>query len=96
MKAMLYGWLNQRVNLCTALSLIALRLSAVVLWRQRRPEGAPGAPVCTVSPRFTPGFGVLVFALAVYLPSFALSLLLVAFTERFVLRRLPGTRQLLG
>lgn len=92
----LYGWLNQLVNLCTALGLITLCLSAVVLWWRRRPEGALGAPVRSVSPRFTLGFGVLVFALTLYLPLFGLTLLLVAVAERFVLRRVPATRQWLG
>lgn len=92
----LYGWLNQLVNLCTALGLIVLCSSAVVLWWRRRPEGALGAPVRTVSPRFTLGFGALVAALAIYLPLFGLTLLLVTATERFVLRRLPAARQWLG
>ena len=92
----LYGWLNQLVNLCTALGLMVLCISAVVLWWRRRPEGALGAPVRNVSPRFTFGFAALILALAVYLPLFGLTLLLVAFTERFILRKLPATRQWLG
>lgn len=92
----LYGWLNTAVNLCTALGLIVLCISAVVLWWRRRPESALGAPPRTGSPRFTFGFVVLVFALAVYLPLFGLTLLIVVLTERLVLRRLPATRQWLG
>jgi len=92
----LYGCLNQVVNLCTALGLIILCISAVVLWLRRRPEGALGAPFRSVSPRFTWGFTGLVFALGVYLPLFGLTLVLVAFTERLILRRLPASRRWLG
>ena len=56
----LYGWLNQLVNLCTALGLIVLSISAVVLWWRRRPEGALGAPVPIGRPRFTLGLVVIV------------------------------------
>jgi len=92
----LYGWLNKVVNLCTALGLIVLCISAMILWWRRRPEGVLGAPLRSVSPRFTWGFAGLVFALVVYLPLFGLTLLLVVLTERFILRRLPATRQWLG
>ncbi len=92
----LYGWLNQLVNLCTATGLIVLSISAIVLWWRRRPEGVLGAPVPLEKPRFTFGLAVLVFALAIYLPLFGLSLLLVAITERFVLRRLPAVQRWLG
>ena len=92
----LYGWLNTVVNLSTALGLIVLCISALILWWRRRPEGALGARAWTVSPRFTLGFAGLVFALAVYLPMFGITLLLVALTERFALRRLPATRKWLG
>jgi uncharacterized iron-regulated membrane protein len=92
----LYGWMNQVVNLCTALGLITLCISAVMLWWRRRPEGTLGAPAKSVSPRFTIGFAVLVFALAVYLPLFGLTLLIVVLAERFILRRLPVARHWLG
>ena len=93
----LFGWLNQLLNLCTALGLVVLCISAVVLWWRRRPDGGVlGAPVKSDNSHFTLGFLVLLFALAVYLPFFGLSLLMVAATERFVLRRLPAVRRWLG
>jgi len=92
----LYGWLNQLVNLCTALGLMTLCISAVVLWWRRRPVGALGAPARNVSLRFTRGFAILVAALAIYLPLFGLTLLLVVLTERLALRRMRATREWLG
>lgn len=92
----LYGWLNQVVNLCTAMGLIVLSISAVVLWWRRRPEGALGAPARFVRPRFTIGFAALVLALAVYLPLFGLTLLAVVATERLILRRIPAAERWLG
>ena len=92
----LFGWLNQLVNLCTALGLIVLCLSALVMWWKRRPEGILGAPVPLFRPRLTWAFAILVCALGIYLPFFGLSLALVALTERYILRRLPGAQQWLG
>jgi uncharacterized iron-regulated membrane protein len=92
----LYGWLNQLVNLCTAMGLIILCISALVLWWRRRPEGVLGAPMPLGRPRFTLAFAALVVALAIYLPLFGLSLILVKITECLVLERVPATRRWLG
>jgi len=92
----LYGWLNKVVNLCTAMGLIVLCISALVMWWRRRPDGALGAPMPLIRPRFTFALVALVLALAIYLPLFGLSLILVKITERSVLRRIPATRRWLG
>jgi uncharacterized iron-regulated membrane protein len=92
----LFGWLNQLLNLLTAMGLFVLSISALILWWRRRPEGALGAPVPIGRPRFTLGLAVVVIALGIYLPLFGLSLLAVAITERLVLRRIPATQKWLG
>ena len=40
----LFGWINQAIGVFTALSLILVSVSAVILWWSRRPEGILGAP----------------------------------------------------
>jgi uncharacterized iron-regulated membrane protein len=92
----LFGWLNQIVSLSTALGLILISISAVILWWRRRPEGILGAPIPLGRPRFTYGFAALMIMLGVYLPLFGLSLLFVAIIERCILRRLPRAQQWLG
>lgn len=92
----LFGWLNQLLNLFTALGLIVLCLSATVLWWRRKPEGALGTPVRTGRIRFTPTFFTLVIALAIYLPFFGLTLLTAVVLERFVLRKIPAARDWFG
>ena len=92
----LYGWMNKVVNLSTAMGLALLCISALVLWWRRRPEGVLGAPIPLSKPRFTFAFAALVLALAIYLPLFGLSLVLVKITERSVLERIPATRRWLG
>lgn len=73
----LFGWLNQLLNLMTALGLILLSISSVVMWWRRRPEGKFGAPVARVRSPAAIGFFALVIALGVALPLFGGSLLLV-------------------
>ena len=92
----LFGWLNQLVSLCTAMGLILICISAIILWWRRRPEGVLGAPVPLGRPRFTYALGILVVGLGIYLPLFGLSLLLVVLLERSILRRLPVTQRWLG
>jgi len=92
----LYGWLNQAVNLCTALGLIVLCISAVAMWWRRRPEGALGAPTKLANARLTTAFAAFVIPLAIYLPLFGLSLLFVVCTEQLILRRVSAAQQWLG
>jgi uncharacterized iron-regulated membrane protein len=92
----LFGWLNQLLNLCAALGLIVLCLSAVVLWWRRKPEGALGAPVWAGPIQISALFVAMVTALAVYLPFFGLTLLTVLALERLVLTRIPVVRDWLG
>ncbi|OQW48846.1 MAG: peptidase [Proteobacteria bacterium SG_bin6] len=91
-----FGWANQLLNLLTALGLMLLSVSSVVLWLRRRPAGRLGAPPPRPRPGFARGFGVLLVLLGVLLPLFGLSLLAVLLVERLVLRRWPAARIWLG
>jgi len=92
----LFGWLNQVVNLLTAIGLIILCSSAVVLWWRRRPEDVLGAPTSLGRPRFTFGFAALIIALGIYLPFFGLTWIAMTLMEKFVLRKIPGVQRWLG
>ncbi|WP_419808614.1 PepSY-associated TM helix domain-containing protein [Sphingomonas sp.] len=91
----LFGWLNQLVNLLTALGLMLLSISGVVLWWRRRPSGSLGAPADRDRVTSWPA-AVSIGLLAVALPLFGLSLLVVLALERLLLRRLPEVRVWLG
>jgi len=92
----LFGWLNQLMNLATALGLILLSVSSVVLWWRRRPGGVLGAPPALAHRPAALGFFVLLVGLGLFLPLLGITLIAVLMTERLVLRRLPGTRRWLG
>jgi uncharacterized iron-regulated membrane protein len=92
----LFGIANQLLGLFTALGLITISVSAIVLWWRRRPNGVLGAPVAISKPRFTFGLVVLIVGLGLYLPAFGLSLIAVIITERFLLQRLPPAQKWLG
>lgn len=92
----LFGLLNQLVELATALGLITLALSAVVLWWRRRATGVLGAPQPNPPRGFSFTLAALVIALGLYLPMMGASLILVLLTERLILRRIPRARHWLG
>ena len=92
----LFGLANQMLGLVTAMALVALCLSAVMLWWRRRFLGVLGAPVPLARPRWSVALAASVIALALYLPAFGFSLLLAGFAERFVLSRIPSVRDWLG
>lgn len=92
----LFGLFNQLLGLATAMGLVTLCVSAVVLWWRRRNVGVLGAP----TPQTTPGYPVavvaVIVALAIYLPEMAASLIIVLLLEKFLLSRIPSISRWLG
>jgi len=83
----LFGIANQLLGLATALGLIAVCVSAVVMWWRRRPDGALGVPAPRVD-----GFtirlplAVLIVGLAIFLPVLGASLLVLWCTTQLAAR----------
>lgn len=92
----LFGWFNQALGVLTALCLIALSLSALLMWWKRKPIGVIGAPLPVKAPRYSYGFYALLLGLGVLLPMLGLSMIAVLLVERLLLRRIPRTRAFLG
>jgi uncharacterized iron-regulated membrane protein len=92
----LFGRINQAILLFTAISLLIVSASAVVMWWRRRPADMLGAPPPSARPRFSALLAVSIVALAVMLPLFGLSLVVVLLVDRMLLPRLPATRRWLG
>jgi uncharacterized iron-regulated membrane protein len=74
----LFGLANQLLGLFTALSLIAICVSAIVMWWRRRPDGSMGVPAPKVPEfRITPLMWVAIVLLGILLPVLGLSLVLL-------------------
>jgi uncharacterized iron-regulated membrane protein len=92
----LFGWPNQMLGLMTAMGLVLLSLSSVVMWWRRREPGELGAPKLSASPRFSLGLLLIVVFLGVYLPLFGISLVVVLILEKLLLKRIPPVQRWLG
>jgi uncharacterized iron-regulated membrane protein len=92
----LFGRLNQAILLLTACCLVIMTISAAVMWWLRRPAHQLGAPQARARPRFSILLAAAIAGLALLLPMFGLSLLIVLVVERTLLRRLPAARRWLG
>lgn len=92
----LFGPLNQALGVFTALGLMTLSGSALVLWLRRRPQGGLGAPEPAESKRLGAGLGVTAGLLFIYLPLLGISAAFVILVERLVLRRIPAVANWLG
>jgi len=74
----LFGLGNQLVGLFTALGLITMCISAVVMWWRRRPEGSIGLPApCVEGFRITPPLVTLIVIAGILLPVLGASLLIL-------------------
>lgn len=92
----LFGLANQLLNLMTALGLVLLSVSSVMLWWRRRPEDVLGAPPALAGPPLAIGFFALLVALGLFLPLLGVTMIAVLLAERLILRRLPQARRWLG
>jgi uncharacterized iron-regulated membrane protein len=92
----LFGLANQIVGLGTAVGLILVCVSSIVMWWRRRDAGVLGAPVAIRRPRVSFGLITVVVLLGVYLPMMGCSLIVVLLMEHLILRRIPATRHWLG
>jgi uncharacterized iron-regulated membrane protein len=92
----LFAPLNQALGLFTALGLITLSVSAIVMWWRRRPEKVLGAPAPLQRPRLAVGVFVVIALLGVVLPLFGATLLVMLALEYSVLRRSERARAFLG
>jgi uncharacterized iron-regulated membrane protein len=88
----LFGWPNQLANLCLALGLITMSVTAILMWWRRRSTGTLGAPAPPGARGWSWGLFVAVLGLGALLPEFLASLVLVLMCERLVLRHIPRVR----
>lgn len=81
----LFGWINQLIGLLTAVALVTVSILGVAMWLKRRPQGRLGAPPATAG---TPGRGAIfaLVLLALLLPLFGASVILLLVLDRFVSR----------
>jgi len=92
----LFGRINQAILLLNAMGVLLVSATAAVMWWRRKPTDVLGAPQRVVQPRFSAALLVIVICLALVLPEFGVSILLVLAIERTALRRLPKARRWLG
>lgn len=92
----LFGPLNQALGVLTALGLMTLCVSAVVMWWQRRPSDKLGAPQILPNERLAPGLALIIVALGIFLPVLGISLIIIGVIEWLMLRRIPRVRDWLG
>jgi uncharacterized iron-regulated membrane protein len=92
----LFGWINQLIGVLTALGLITLVISGFMMWRQRKPVDALGAPIAPAVPQKIRGVAVIIAVMAILLPLLAISLLALWLFDRLLLPRLPAFAMWLG
>lgn len=92
----LFGWLNQLLNLATALGLVLLSVSSVMLWWRRRPAHGLGAPPAMAQPPVATGFFAVLIVLGLFLPLLGVTMMAIVLVERLLLRRMPAARAWLG
>ncbi|WP_109809038.1 PepSY-associated TM helix domain-containing protein [Sphingosinithalassobacter portus] len=79
----LFGWVNQLIGVLTAIALITISILGVTMWLKRKPQGRFGAPP-TGAGAGKPWMIAVLILLALLLPLFGVSLLILLAVDRFV------------
>jgi uncharacterized iron-regulated membrane protein len=91
----LFGLANQLLGLAAALGLITLCVSAVAMWWRNRPETSLGIPARKVTGfKIERALAALIILLALLLPVFGASLIVVAAADRLIFARLARSQPL--
>src|SRR5690606_3317665 len=85
----LFGWTNQLLGVMTAIGLLTMSVSGLILWLRRKPRGVLAAP--PPIRQYKNGYAIvgLVLVPALFLPLVALSLIAMWLLEKLVLQRIP-------
>lgn len=92
----LFGWPNQLLGLLTAFGLVAMSVTGGILWWRRRDRGTLGAPQPAAPASWSWGLAAVVLLMAIYLPLFGASLIVMLVVERLILARVPSLSRWLG
>jgi uncharacterized iron-regulated membrane protein len=80
----LFGLANQILGLLTALGLMLLSVSSVMMWWARRPKGALAAPPFPAGHKLGPGMVALAIGLGLFLPVLGACIIVIAVLDRVV------------
>ncbi|QPC48307.1 PepSY domain-containing protein [Mangrovibacillus cuniculi] len=89
----LFGLPNQLIGLLVCIGLIFVVLSALVLWRKRKPEKHSGAPTTARTKSVTISAWVIMVLFGLLMPLVGASLIIVFLLDRILLSRWSITRK---
>ncbi|CAK7255218.1 MULTISPECIES: PepSY domain-containing protein [unclassified Shinella] len=89
-----WGLFNQLLMLATCLVVIAMSLSAVVMWWKRRPRDRIGVPPGPRGGRIYVGLWAIAAVFGVLFPLTGLTILAMILLDQFVIRLVPPLRRL--
>jgi uncharacterized iron-regulated membrane protein len=92
----LFGTITQFIGVLTAIALVAMSVTAFLMWRRRRPAGQLGAPPLPADPRKPVFVTLVVLGLAALLPLLAASLLALLLFDLILPRVSPAVAAWLG
>lgn len=92
----LFGWPNQLLGLLTALGLMTLSITGAWMWWRRRQADALGAPPSGERSGKPIWLAIVIVLLAIYLPLFGATVLLVLLLEKLLIQMSPRAAEWLG
>ena len=91
-----WGLFNQLLMLATCLAIVAMSLSAVVMWWKRRPAGRLGVPPAPREKRIYVGLWAIAAVFGVLFPLTGITILAMILLDQLVIRFVPPLRRVLS
>ncbi len=91
----LFGVLNQILGLLTALGLITLSVTSIIMWQKRAPKNVLGAPPFVES-KLSKTLIVIIIGMGMFLPLLGATIIFIALLDQLIFRSVKPIRQYLG
>lgn len=88
----LFGLANQLIGLIVCVGLIAVIISAFVMWIKRKPSGELGPPPKVNDKKITRGVFFIMIALGLLMPLVGISIIIIYLLDRFVFLKIKPLR----
>lgn len=92
----LFGWANQLLGVLTALALVFISFSGLVMWQRRKQPGKLSAPQAKRQAKIGKGVVLIIVSLAALLPLLLISILFILLFEWLLLSHVEPVKQWLG
>jgi uncharacterized iron-regulated membrane protein len=91
-----FGLPNQIAGLIVCLGIVAITVTGLIMWWNRKPQGKLGAPALPKNFKLTKAIAAIILGFGIFFPLVGISLILMLVLDWLVMKRIPAVKQFLN